>query len=138
MLLPYAYPFLFIDKAVLVAPKKIVCIKNVTGNEYYFAGHFKDNPVMPGVVLVEAMAQSTYLLARLSFLRRGPVKHKKNIGYYLACIKDLRFLKPVYPGEQITIEIKIKTKIKNTELVEAKAYSAGELVCKGELIFASK
>lgn len=131
-ILPYDYPFLFIDKASLIeVDKKIVCIKNVTGNEYYFAGHFKDNPVLPGVILLEAMSQAAYLLGRL--LAKG-----KNSEYYIAAVKNLRFFKPVYPGEQITIEVEIKTKIRNTELINAKALVGSTIVCKGELVIAKR
>lgn len=129
-ILPYDYPFLFIDKAVLVeVDKKIICTKNVSGNEYYFAGHFKDNPVLPGVILIEAMAQSAYLLGRLS-------EKKKNIMYHLGGIKNLKFFKPVYPGQQIIIEVEKRIKIKKAELIDAKASVGSSLVCRGELIIA--
>ncbi len=129
-LLPYEYPFLFIDKATLIEEgKKIVCIKNVSGNEYYFAAHFKDEPIMPGVILIEAMAQATFLLERVSIKKSG-------MRGYLARIKDLRFFKAVYPGDQLTIEAEVKAKISNTELVEAKILCNAELVCQGELVFA--
>ena len=131
-ILPYDYPFLFIDKAILIEKgKKIICIKNVSGNEHYFFGHFKDNPVMPGAILMESMAQSAYLLGVLSW-------EKKYTECYLGGIKDLRFIKPVYPGDQLTIEIEIKTKIKSAELVTAKAFVDSGLVCKGELIIVKK
>ncbi|TBR16642.1 beta-hydroxyacyl-ACP dehydratase [bacterium] len=140
-LLPYDYPFLFIDKAVSVTvDEKITCIKNITGNEYYFSGHFKDDPIVPGVILIEAMAQSTYLLGRLSALycnKKVKVQVKRG-RYYLARIQDLRFFKPVYPGDQIIIHVMIKKKVKNTELVEADVCVKSDLVCHGELIFATK
>lgn len=131
-ILPYDYPFLFIDKAVLIeSAKKIVCIKNVTGNEYYFMGHFKDNPVLPGVILIEAMAQSAFLLGKLS-------AKKKNTEYFFAGIKNLRFLKPVYPGDQIKMEIKVKTKIKRASLIEAEAFVGAVCVCRAELIITER
>lgn len=131
-ILPYDYPFLFIDKATLVeAGKKIVCLKNITGNEYYFSGHFKDNPVLPGAILLEAMSQAAYLLGKLS-------AQGKNSEYYLAGVKNLRFLKPVYPGDQITIMVEAKTNIRNTQLVEVKAFVGSSLVSKGELTSAKR
>lgn len=127
-ILPYEYPFLFIDKATLIEiGKKIICVKNVTGNEYFFAGHFKDNPVLPGVILIEAMAQSAYLLGKLS--AKG-----KNKEYYFAGIKNLRFLKPVFPGDRIIIEIEKKIDVKKTLLIEAKAFVDSVSVCKAELM----
>ncbi len=137
-LLPYGYPFLFIDKAVLIKTgKRIRCLKNVTGSEDYFRGHFKDNPVMPGIILIEAMAQSAYLLNKVSSLYgRLSARSKNPPPYYLARIKDLRFFRPIYPGDQVNIDIEIKIKIKNTELVEAKAYVGRHLACQGELVFA--
>ncbi len=135
-LMPYDYPFLFIDRAVLVEPgQRIICQKNVSGNEQYFAGHFKDDPVMPGVILIETMAQATYLLNRLS---SGSVKtsnKKAPLRYYFAGIKNLRFLKPVYPGDQVTVEISMLTRFKMSQLVAAKALVRQELVCQGELMF---
>jgi len=131
-ILPYQYPFLFIDKAALIKKgKKIICTKSVSGNEYYFVGHFKDNPVMPGAILMESMAQSAYLLGALSWDKEYSV-------CYLGGINDMRFIKPVYPGDQLTIEIEIKTRMKNAELVEAKAFVDSNLVCKGELIIVKR
>ncbi len=132
-LLPYDYPFLFIDKGTLIERgRKIRCIKNVTGNENYFRAHFKDEPIMPGVIIVEAMAQATFLLEVISAKN---IKANSRRGY-LARIKDMRFLKGIYPGDQINIEVEIKTRVGNTELIEAKAFVDGNMVCKGELIFA--
>lgn len=131
-ILPYDYPFIFIDKATLIEiDKKIVCVKNVTGNEYYFTGHFKDNPVFPGVILIEAMAQSAYLLGKLS--AKG--KHK---DYYFAGIKNLRFLRPVFPGDQIVIETEKKINIRKTLLIESRASVGSASVCKAELMIVER
>jgi 3-hydroxyacyl-[acyl-carrier-protein] dehydratase len=127
-ILPYDYPFLFIDKAIFIeTDKKIVCVKNVTGNEYYFAGHFKDNPILPGVILIEAMAQSAYLLGKLS-------AKNKNVEYFFAGINDFRFLKLVYPGDQVRMEIKVRTKIKKALLMKTEAFVGPVCVSKGELM----
>lgn len=127
-ILPYDYPFIFIDKATLIeVDKKILCVKNVTGNEYYFTGHFKDYPILPGVILIEAMAQSAYLLGKLS-------ANGKDKNYYFAGIKNLRFLKPVFPGDQVVIEIEKKINIKKTLLIEAKASVGSVSVCEAQLM----
>jgi 3-hydroxyacyl-[acyl-carrier-protein] dehydratase len=151
-ILPQDYPFIFIDKASLIEiGKKIRCIKNVTGNEYYFTGHFKDNPILPGVILIEAMAQSVYLLGKTSeiegaklLLERSKRKSAeakkmlekvKNTQYYLVGIKRLRFFKPIYPGDQITIDVELTTRVRSTQLAEIKASIGPDLVCKGEFMF---
>ncbi|MEI8011769.1 MAG: 3-hydroxyacyl-ACP dehydratase FabZ [Candidatus Omnitrophota bacterium] len=135
-LIPYDYPFLFIDRIVWVeAGKKIICQKNVSGNEHYFAGHFKDDPVMPGVILIEAMAQATYLLNRLSPALMKPADGIAPLRSYFAGIKNLKFLKPVYPGDQLSIEITMMTRFKTSQLVVAKAFVRQALVCQGELMF---
>jgi 3-hydroxyacyl-[acyl-carrier-protein] dehydratase len=152
LILPQDYPFLFIDKATLVEiGKKIKCIKNVTGNEYYFTGHFKDNPIMPGVILIEAMAQSVYLLGKVSQIEGAKLllkTHKKrakeakrvleeaqNTQYYLTGIKRLRFFRPIYPGDQITIDAELTTRVRNAQLAQIEASVGPDLVCRGEFIF---
>jgi 3-hydroxyacyl-[acyl-carrier-protein] dehydratase len=151
-ILPHDYPFIFIDRATLLEiGKKIRCIKNITGGEYYFAGHFKDNPIMPGVILIEAMAQSVYLLGKVSAIEGAKLSletHKKKPAevrrmlekvqskqYYLAGIKRLRFFKPIYPGDQIIIDAEITTRLRASQLAEIKASVGSDVVCRGEFIF---
>ncbi|MFH1778120.1 MAG: 3-hydroxyacyl-ACP dehydratase FabZ [Candidatus Omnitrophota bacterium] len=131
-LLPQDYPFIFLDKAVIQKrSKKITCIKNVTGNEYFFAGHFKDYPVMPGTLLIEAMAQAACLFGKIS-------SDKKTTQYYLAGIQNFRFIRPVFPGDQMVIEVEMRLKIRNVELANGKAWVNSKIVCKGELMFAKR
>jgi beta-hydroxyacyl-ACP dehydratase FabZ len=92
--LPHSYPFVLIDKILeFEEDRRIVCLKNVTINEEFFQGHFRDNPVMPGVLIIEAMAQASGLL----------LSGKKPKMAYLNRVKDARFKKPVLPGDQLII-----------------------------------
>ena len=102
--LPHRYPFVLIDRVITMElGKEITALKNVTINEPFFPGHFPYHPVMPGVLIVEAMAQAA---AILSFKTMG-VKPSDDSVYYFAGIDSARFKKPVSPGDQIILNVKI-------------------------------
>jgi len=102
--LPQRYPILMIDRVLSCEPgKRIVALKNVTINEPHFPGHFPTRPVMPGVMILEAMAQAAAILA----LRTLGVKPDENSVYYYAGIDNARFKRPVEPGDQMQIEVSI-------------------------------
>ena len=102
--LPHRYPFLLVDKVIeLESNTRIKAIKNVTFNEPYFMGHFPGRPVMPGVLILEALAQAAGLLA---FDAMGKVPDEKNI-YYFVGIDGARFKRPVEPGDQLILSITI-------------------------------
>ena len=102
--LPQRYPILMIDRVLSCEPgKRIVALKNVTINEPHFPGHFPTRPVMPGVMILEAMAQAAAILA----LRTLGVKPDENSVYYYAGIDNARFKRPVEPGDQMQIEVAI-------------------------------
>ncbi len=104
-LLPHRYPFLLIDRVVDYKPDEyLIALKNVTVNEPFFAGHFPVRPVMPGVLIVEAMAQATGLLAMES---RPDEVGEKDL-YYLAGIDKARFKRTVEPGDQLTLDVRLK------------------------------
>jgi 3-hydroxyacyl-[acyl-carrier-protein] dehydratase len=107
-LLPHRYPFLLVDRVVeFEVGKSLVGIKNVTINEPFFQGHFPEKPVMPGVLILEALAQATGLLA-FRTERRGA---ERDSLYYFVGIDNARFKRPVEPGDQLRLEVKlIKTK----------------------------
>ncbi|HAW50414.1 TPA: hypothetical protein DCX16_05655 [bacterium] len=127
--LPHRYPFLFVDRILEIVPgKRIVGIKNVAINEQFFSGHFPGRPVMPGVLIIEAMAQTAGVLL---------LSEKKNKGKFvwLAGLDKVRFRKPVTPGDQIRFEItpiKVRSKV---GIIGGKAYVDGELVAEAELLF---
>src|SRR6185437_13191053 len=100
-ILPHRYPFLLVDRILELEPERIVGIKNVTANEPFFNGHFPDFPVMPGVLIVEAMAQTAGVLV----LKTIPDRESKLV--FLVSIDAARFRRPVVPGDQLRIEMKI-------------------------------
>ena len=129
-IIPHRYPFLLIDRIVEVEPlKRIVAIKNVTSNEYFFQGHFPGAPVMPGVIIIEAMAQAGAVL----LFREVPDRENKLL--YFARIDEAKFRKPVVPGDQLRLEVTVlKYKMGYCKL-RAEAYVDGALVT--EAIIAS-
>ena len=101
-IIPHRYPFLLIDRIVEIEPlKRIVAIKNVTINEPFFAGHFPGHPVMPGVLIIEAMAQVGGMLLM------GSVKDAESKVVYFMSLDNVKFRKPVKPGDQIRFELEV-------------------------------
>lgn len=100
-LLPHRYPFLMLDEVVECTPhKRVIAIKNVAADEPHFEGHFPGNPVMPGVLIIEAMAQAGGILSHIS---NGDLEPKPL--YFLARVEDARFRRPVVPGERLVIQV---------------------------------
>jgi 3-hydroxyacyl-[acyl-carrier-protein] dehydratase len=128
-ILPHRYPFLLVDAIVeMERLKRIVGIKNVTINEDYFAGHFPGKPIMPGVLIVESMAQTGGLL----LLQEVPDREKKLL--YFVAIDNARFRRPVVPGEQLRIEVTVVTWRGNFCKLEGKASVNGELAAEATLM----
>ncbi|MGJ8620877.1 MAG: 3-hydroxyacyl-ACP dehydratase FabZ [Methylophilaceae bacterium] len=130
--LPHRYPFVLIDKVIsMEIGKEITALKNVTVNEPYFPGHFPYHPVMPGVLIVEAMAQAA---AVLSF-KTMEVKPSEESVYYFAGIDEARFKKPVSPGDQIILNVKIDRilkgiwKYKGVATVDGKVVAEASMMC---------
>lgn len=129
---PYGFPFLLLDKAIKIEKdKRITCIKNVTGNEIYFLGHFKEEAVMPGALIIEAIGQAALLLMTQS------QKNKKD-KYLVGSVNKMRFFKLVLPGDQMVIEVKVIKVLGNSVLVTGKVTVDNEIVVKGEMIFAKR
>jgi 3-hydroxyacyl-[acyl-carrier-protein] dehydratase len=133
--LPHRYPMLLIDRVLEMVPgKKIIAIKNVSINEPFFPGHFPHHPVMPGVLIVEAMAQAAALF---SFAEGGSGQgsDSSKTAYYLVGIDRARFRRPVVPGDQLRIEVdavrlsRTICKYKGRALVEGKEAASAELMC---------
>ena len=131
-LLPHRYPFLLVDRVVECVPgERLVALKNVTVNEPFFQGHFPARPVMPGVMVLEALAQATGLLA----METSPESVGANVLYYLVGIDNARFKRPVEPGDQLRLEAQlIKRKrdiwVFSTEAgVDGKTVATAEIMC---------
>lgn len=128
--LPHRYPFLLVDRILSVEPEKsIVGIKNVTFNEHFFQGHFPDLPIMPGVLIIEAMAQVGGVLAFLS-----QPKEKPGSIIYFTGMDKVRFRKPVVPGDQIVFEIEFLKIRSRMVKMAGKATVDGNLVAEAELM----
>ena len=128
-ILPHRYPFLLVDRIIECTDKRVVGIKNVTINEPFFQGHFPGKPIMPGVLIIEAMAQCGGV---------GALNIKDNLGKlaYFMSIKEAKFRKPVVPGDQLIMEIDIiKTKL---SIMQARGVAKvnGEVVTEAEFMFA--
>jgi 3-hydroxyacyl-[acyl-carrier-protein] dehydratase len=129
-ILPHRYPFLLIDRILEMDSERIVGIKNVTVNEPFFIGHFPDFPVMPGVLIVEAMAQTAGVLV----LKNIPDRDKKLV--LLVSVDAAKFRKPVVPGDQLRIEMKVLrlkgtvAKMAGIATVDGNLVAEAEVMCK--------
>ena len=130
--LPHRYPILLVDRVLdVVAAKSIRTLKNVSVNEPYFPGHYPHHPVMPGVLIVEAMAQSAAILA---FTTMGSKPDDKSV-YYFVGIDNARFKKPVGPGDQLIIDVTLVAskrgiwKFSGTASVDGQTASEADLIC---------
>jgi beta-hydroxyacyl-ACP dehydratase FabZ len=131
-LLPHRYPFLFVDQiSELEMGKRVVGWKNVTTNEYFFPGHFPNNPIMPGVIIIEAMAQVGGVLARYT-LNEGDIEKEGDKTVYFMAIDKAKFRKPVIPGDRIRFEIETLRAGSRVWKMLGKAYVEDDLVAQAE------
>ena len=129
--LPQRYPFLMVDRVKECEPgRRIVALKNVSGNEPYFQGHFPGRPIMPGVLILEAMAQAAGILV---FKTEGE-KPKEDTLYYYAGIDNARFKKPVLPGDQLEIEVVILAKKRGIWKFRCLARVDGNLAAEADIL----
>jgi 3-hydroxyacyl-[acyl-carrier-protein] dehydratase len=129
--LPHRYPFVLIDRVIdLKLNEEITAIKNVTINEPFFPGHFPYHPVMPGVLIVEAMAQAA---AVLSFKTMNVLPSEDSV-YYFAGIDNVRFKKPVSPGDQLVLNVKIDRVLKGIWKYKAQAKVDDLIVAEAEMM----
>ncbi len=129
--LPHRYPFLLVDRVLEIADDdgRIVAIKNVSINEPFFQGHFPGYPVMPGVLMAEALAQAGGIL----LARRTATKGK--VGF-LAGLDRFRFRRPVQPGDQLRLEVAITRQRSSVAVLEGRATVEGQVVAEGEIVVA--
>jgi 3-hydroxyacyl-[acyl-carrier-protein] dehydratase len=129
--LPHRYPILLVDRVLEVVPgERIRALKNVTVNEPFFPGHYPHHPVMPGVLIIEALAQTA---AILSFKTNGDKPDDKSV-YYFVGIDDARFKRPVSPGDQLILEVSILANKRGIWKFGAKAKVDGQVAAEAELM----
>ena len=127
-LMPHRYPFLLIDRVLEMTDNTIRAVKNVTFNEPHFLGHFPGLPVMPGVLIVEAMAQAG------GFLLFGQVENRENKLFYFTGIDNCRFRKPVVPGDQLIFEVEVVAKRKGFAKIHGRALVGEDVVCEADMM----
>lgn len=130
--LPHRFPFLLIDRVLDYTPgKSLVALKNVSVNEPFFPGHFPQRPIFPGVLIMEALAQATGILA----FKSTDTKPTANSLYYFAGIDNARFKQPVQPGDQLVLEVEVIKakrgiwKFKGEAKVDGKVVASADLMC---------
>jgi 3-hydroxyacyl-[acyl-carrier-protein] dehydratase len=129
--LPHRYPFLLVDRVLeCVSGERLVALKNVTANEQFFAGHFPGRPVMPGVLILEAMAQAAGILAFVT----ANVYPDENVRFYFAGIDKARFRRPVEPGDQLMLRATLERRIRTIWKFATVAEVGGEEVCAAEML----
>ncbi len=133
--LPHRYPFLLVDRVISATPNEsLVALKNVTINEPFFPGHFPNRPVMPGVLIVEALAQASAIMAAYG----AEEVDTENRVYYFTGIDKARFKRPVEPGDQLIFEVEVVRQIKNMWKCKGVAKVEGEIAAQADLMFTFK
>lgn len=132
--LPHRYPFLLVDRVLELNDVGLVALKNVTVNEPFFVGHFPEQPVMPGVMIVEALAQA----AGIHILKTDPTISKQNSIFLLVAIDDVRFKRMVLPGDQLHLHVELLRKKQGIYKFKCTAMVDGEVACTAELMNARR
>ncbi|KTD67497.1 3-hydroxyacyl-ACP dehydratase FabZ [Legionella shakespearei] len=134
-LIPHRYPFLLVDRVLdYKTLDYLTAIKNVTINENFFTGHFPGNPIMPGVLMLEALAQASAILSNLS---RKP-KEGYDFLHFFAGIDNARFKQVVTPGDQLRLEVKLIGQKRDFWRIHGEAYVGDKLACSADLLSAAK
>ena len=132
--LPHRYPFLLVDRITALTPgTSVKGYKNVTLNEPFFSGHFPDHPIMPGVLIVEAMAQVSGVLAMATKDQQA-----RDLIFYLAGTDNTRFKRPVVPGDRLDMESEILVERRTLMKFACRAYVDGELACTSDILCAGR
>jgi 3-hydroxyacyl-[acyl-carrier-protein] dehydratase len=129
--LPHRYPMLLVDRVLeCVSGERLVALKNVSVNEEFFAGHFPGRPVMPGVLILEALAQSAGILCFVT----ANIYPDENVKFYFAGIDKARFRRPVLPGDQLLLKVTLERRIRSIWKFATVAEVGGEEVCSAEMM----
>lgn len=128
--LPHRYPFLLIDRVLELGEGKLVALKNVTMNEPYFTGHFPGQPIMPGVIILEALAQA----AGLIILKSDPTLTHENNLFLFVGMDNVRFKRMVLPGDQLLLNVELLRKKQDLYKFQVVATVNGEIACAAELL----
>lgn len=132
-MLPHRYPFLLVDRVTAFEPgERVTALKNVTFNEPFFQGHFPNHPVMPGVLIIEAMAQAAGVLIKLSI----PHDPQQAVVFYLVKVDKARFNRVVVPGDQLRLEIEHKRTLRNMSQFFGRAFVGDQLAAEAEMLCA--
>ena len=129
-ILPHRYPFLLVDRVLELEAERILAIKNVTFNEPFFTGHFPQKPIMPGVLILEALAQASGILA---FGSVGKTPAQGSL-YYLVGIDNARFKQPVMPGDRLDLYVEMTRNMRGIYKFTAEASVEGRVVAQAELM----
>ncbi|MGA1862422.1 3-hydroxyacyl-ACP dehydratase FabZ [Deferribacter thermophilus] len=129
-ILPHRYPFLLVDRVLEIDDLKIKALKNVTMNEEFFLGHFPANPVMPGVLIIEALAQAGGILAFQFYSE----EEKKDAKVYFMSIDNAKFRKPVVPGDQLILEVTVVKRKKDVWKLKGVAKVDDVIACEAEFM----
>ena len=133
--LPHRYPFLLVDKVLACTPgEALIAVKNVSVNEPFFVGHFPRRPVMPGVLIIEALAQATGILA----FKTAKATPAGGTMYYLAAVDNARFKHPVEPGDQLILDVKLQRAVRGVWKFSGEAKVDGKLVASVDLMCAHR
>jgi len=133
--LPHRYPFLLIDRVLACTPgDSLVALKNISVNEGFFTGHFPGRPVMPGVLIIEALAQATGILA-FKTVQATPAN---GTMYYLAGVDNARFKQPVQPGDQLILQVKLERAVRSIWKFNGEAKVDGKIVASADLMCAHR
>lgn len=137
-LMPQDFPFIMVDKILELEPDNyFISLKNITVNESFFSGHFPDNPIMPGTLIIEAMAQTVIFLFTTKNDPRVENKNERKPTYYLGSVKA-RFFQPVVPGDQLKIKVVNVKSLQTGAFVKAVASVDDKKVSEAEMVFSVK
>ena len=126
--IPHRYPFLLVDRVVNITERSIEVIKNVSVNEPFFQGHYPQNPIMPGVLQIEALAQAGAILTYHKLMQKSYEIPKE---FYFAAIDKIKFRKPVFPGDQLVLRVEIpRESISSRIISKGTAFVANQIVCE--------